>query len=433
MSLVFPTRALTLSLSCLLLALQPACKNTGFKLPKLNFKKGADSTGAETAASTTPATPGPVDRSPEEVAFLAKCKELGASGAIIAGEDGYHFSGTELQRLALLQDPNSASIRAASSALLDYRDQLKRKGIELIFVPVPPKAVIFPDKLAKDLKIKVRGKKPARLDSALEATYDALRSKGLNVIDPTDALLANRENKKLGPIFPKSAPVWAPRGAETTASLIGGSLKGAKWANQPGKEEALITEAASLTYSGPLFSTTAVTETLAARNIGRTADGKMRSVTFSTGGHPLALIGDNTLLAWREANNPAGSNGAFASLADQLAFELQTTPDLFPGKADGRNAPRSRILRDISNGKNPLSNTKTLVWVIQATDLALSDWRRIPLRLEVKASAPGTPMFIAPPVSLIPDAGSRTTPPPAAPEPAPAPSNSDPAAPELPR
>lgn len=417
---------------CLVLAALPGCKQTSFKLPKLkvHHKTSASTTGTvpDAAAPSVPVTvPG---RTPEESAFLEKCKALGNSGTTITGRDGYLFSGTELQRLAQLEDPNAASIRTATAAIAHYHNQLKAKGIQLVFVPLPPKAVVFPDKIAKDLKIKIKGqKKPARLDSSLQAAYETLRAKGVRVIDPTDALLGSRENKKAGPIFPKTGPVWSPRAAAATAGLIAEGLKGAKWANQPGKNGPLISESATLSYTGPLTTSTAAMETLALRNIGRSADGKMRSVTFSQGGNPLALIGDSSLLAWREANNPAGSSGAFASLADQLAYELQTTPDLFQGKTDGRNAARQRILRETTNGRNPLSSTKVLVWVIQATDFALSDWKKVPLRLDLKLSAP--PLLLAPPIGLIPDI-SVIAHPPASPPPAPAPP-ADPGVPELPR
>ena len=342
---MFRPVVLTFLPCALLLAVLPACKQTSFKLPKLKFQNQT-STASSDPATPDGSAPSAPSRTAEETAFLGKCTTLGVSGTTITGKDGYFFSGTELQRLALLQDPNAASIKSAVTAIADYRTQLKTKGIELVFVPVPPKAIVFPDKLHKDLKIKVKGNKPARLDSALQGAYASLRSKGVRVIDPTDALLSKRENKKTGSVFPKTGPGWAPRGAETTASLIADEWKGAKWANQPGKDGPLITESGGLSYTGPLNAGAAAAETLSLRNIGRSADGKMRSVTFSTGGHPLALIGDSSLLAWREANNPAGSSGAFASLADQLAYELQTTPDLFPGKTDGRNAPRQRLLRD---------------------------------------------------------------------------------------
>ena len=415
---------------CLLLTTIPACKQTSFKLPKLKFqnKTGptADKPSPDASASVVSASP---DRTAEEAAFIEKCAALGNSGTTIAGKDGYFFSGTELQRLAQLQDPDAASIRAATLAIAEYHSQLKAKGIELVLVSIPPKAIIFPDKLDKALRIKVKGKKPARLDSTLRTLYGTLRSKGVRVIDPTDALLATRENKKAGPVFPKSGPVWAPRGAEAAASLIASELKGAKWANQPGKDGPLITETATLSYTGPLTAGPAAAESLALRNIGRSTDGKMRSVTFSTGGHPLALIGDSALLAWREANNPAGSSGAFASLADQLAYEFQTTPDLFPGKTDGRNAARQRILREATNGKNPLSSTKVLIWVVQATDFALSDWKRVPLRLDFNLSAP--PLMLEAPVTLIPDTARPSAPAPVSKEIAPP--AGDPTAPELPR
>lgn len=426
---MFRLVALRLLPCCFLFAALSACKQTSFKFPKLKFQ---NRTGTADSAATGPAIAGVgvPSRSAEETAFLEKCTALGASGATITGRDGYFFSGTELQRLAQLQDPNAASLRAATVAIVDYRTQLKNKGIELIFVPVPPKAILFPDKLDKDLKIKIRRKKPARLDSTLQSTYAALRAKGVRVVDPTDALLDARETKKSGPIFPKTAASWSPRAAEITAALIASELKGASWANQPGKEGSLITEAANLTYSGPLSAGTPASETLSLRNIGRSADGKMRSVTFSTGGHPLALIGDANLLAWREANNPVNSSGAFASLADQLAYEFQTTPDLFPGKTDGRNAARQRILREATNGRNPLASTKVLIWVVSASDLALSDWKRVPLRLDFNLSAP--PVMLEAPVTLIPDAPlpGRA---PVRPAPDSQVAPADPAAPQLPR
>lgn len=422
------SRAALLRSCSLALALSSAtaCKNASF-----HFKN--------TPAAPAPTPGAPPSRTPEEAAFLEKCAALGASGGSLAGLDGWFFSTTELQRLALLQDPAAPSIKAASAAIADYHAQLKAKGIDLVFVPVPPKAILFPDKLAKDLKIKRRHKLPARLDSTLQATYAQLRSQGIRVIDLTDPLLAAREDPKLGPIFPKTAAVWAPRGAQTAAAAIAAQLRDTSWPQAKTDPNPLIAESSTLSYVGPLPPSPAPPESLALRNIGRTADGKMRSVTFSQGGHPLALLGDSSLLAWREANNPVGSTNTFASLADQLAFELQTTPDLFPGNADGRNAARLAILREGTNGRNPLGSAKVVLWVVQATDLALSDWKRVPLRLQFNLTQP--PLLLttpsqAPPLPNASPSPAAPTPDPKAPE-APAPEaptpDSPPALPPLPR
>ncbi|RYD29726.1 MAG: hypothetical protein EOP86_21235, partial [Verrucomicrobiaceae bacterium] len=367
-------RLLPGSAAALCLAFLPACQG---------LKSGSEGDKKDSAA-----TAGGVKRSPQEEAFLAKCAEMGKSPGTIAGRNGWFFASTELQRLSSLTDPAAPSIGAATAAIADYAAQLKREGAELVFVPVPPKAVIFPDELAKDLKIKARGKKPPRLDSTLQEVYEGLRKKGVRVIDVTDPLLAARDDRKLGPVFTKTAAVWSPRGAELAAAAIAREFKGAKWIGQTSKPGTLITEAATVSFTGPLAVGKVPPESLPVRNIGRSADGKMSSVTFSQGGHALAIIGDETILAWREANNPRGASGTFASLADQLAFELQTTPDIFPGNTDGRNSARMKILREGTNGARPLGSAKVVLWVIEATDLAVSDWRKVPLRLEFNLSQP---------------------------------------------
>lgn len=412
------------------LASLPACKGVKFPFKsKPKTGEAADSAATPAAAGAAPVA---VQRSPQEQAFLAKCAEMGQSPGTIAGRDGWFFASTELQRLSSLGDPAAPSIRSAIAAIADYRDQLKREGAELVFVPVPPKAVIFPDKLSKDLKIKLRGKKPERLDSTFQETWEALRKKGVRVIDLTEPLIAAREDKKQGPAFTKTGPSWSPRGAEIAAAAIAGEFKGAKWTQQPGKDGPLITEPATISFTGSLATGGKIApETFPVRNIGRSADGKMSSVTFSQGGHPLAILGDETILSWREANNPEGSSGTFASLADQLAFELQTTPDIFPGNADGRNSARMKILRQGTNGARPLGSAKVVLWVIEATDLALSDWKKVPLRLEFNMNQPEIQLTPASgggggPVST-PAPGSKPSPP------APAPSGTAPGEPQLPR
>ncbi|MES2706441.1 MAG: hypothetical protein V4726_07545 [Verrucomicrobiota bacterium] len=382
-----------------------------------------------------PASPGGVKRSPQEQAFLIKCAEMGKSPGTVAGRDGWFFASTELLRLSSLTDPASPSVRAATAAISDYRDQLQREGTELVFVPVPPKAVIFPDKLSKDLKIKMRGKKPERFDSTLQEAYEALRKKGVRVIDLTEPLLAARDDRKLGPAFTRTSTVWSPRGAEIAAAAISKEFKDAKWARD-GKTGPLITEAATVSFTGSLAIGKVPPESLPVRNIGRSADGKMSSVTFSQGGHALAIIGDETVLAWREANNPQGSSSTFASLADQLAFELQTTPDLFPGNADGRNSARMKILREGTNGARPLGSAKVVLWVIEATDLAVTDWKKVPLRLDFNVSQPELQLTPAAGASPVPARPAAETVIPSAPAPDPAATEPDPTTsgvPPLPR
>jgi hypothetical protein len=115
----------------------------------------------------------------------------------------------------------------------------------------------------------------------------------------------------------------------------------------------------------------------------------VRSVSFSTSGSNLLLMGDSSaVLSWRENGNPIGSSGAFSSLADHLAATLGGIPDVLSAPGDGRNAPRLRIMRERTAGRNPLASTKAIVWVIPMTDLASANWQSVPLQLNFSLEQP---------------------------------------------
>jgi hypothetical protein len=78
-----------------------------------------------------------------------------------------------------------------------------------------------------------------------------------------------------------------------------------------------------------------------------------------------------------------------------------------------------------------VGSAKVVLWVVQATDLALSDWKQVPLRLSFNLSQP--PVMLTPPVGLIPDSSSPPRPPGPPAAPGSAPSSGDPALPQLPR
>lgn len=55
---------------------------------------------------------------------------------------------------------------------------------------------------------------------------------------------------------------------------------------------------------------------------------------------------------------------------------------------DGRNAPRLRIMRERTAGRNPLASTKAIVWVVPMTDLASPNWQTVPLQLNFSLEQP---------------------------------------------
>ena len=322
-------------------------------------------------------------RTAAETAFYEECRKLGESGGTIAGRDGWLFDANELLQVSRI---NSTS--AAAGAIADYAQQLRGQNIDLILVPVPPKALVYPDKLARGAKVSLKPRKAARLDSVLKAAMDDLSARHVKVVDLLPVLMAHRDDKA-GTAYTRTGLGWSPYGVQVAVKEIAGAVRDSR-AGGRGGVTGISSEAVTLNFTGSLAADVSKSkpEVLPASKIGRISEGKVRSLSFNTSGGSLLLMGSSDIFAWREANNPQGSSGAFCSLADQLAAELQTIPDVIPSSGEGRNSPRLRILRERTNGRSMLGSTRTVIWVVPALDLCAANWQRVPLQLQYSESSP---------------------------------------------
>src|ERR1041384_2753492 len=77
--------------------------------------------------------------------------------AAVAGSDGWLFFGGELRLLSVgkfwgddarkVSRAHKPELADPIPAILDFQQQLKARGIELLVVPVPPKAAVYPEKI----------------------------------------------------------------------------------------------------------------------------------------------------------------------------------------------------------------------------------------------------------------------------------------------
>jgi hypothetical protein len=324
-------------------------------------------------------------RTGAEAAFYAECGKLGETGGTVQGRDGWLFSAAELLQLSRV-----SNTRAAVSSITEYAQQLRSKNIDLIVVPVPTKALIYPDMVSRGAKVPMKSKRPARLDSLFKATMDELAAKKIRVVDLTPAFIAHRDEKD-GSVFPRTSSTWSPVGVQIATKEIADAVKASRAGKNAGAVTGITAESVTLNFTGGLAigaTKNVKTEAFRTNKIGRVAGDKVRSLAFNTSGGSVMMMGDGNILAWREANNPEGSNGAFCSLAEQLSAELSLIPDVLATTNDGRNTPRLRILRERTNGHGMLDSARTVVWVINSLDLAGPNWQRIPLQLQYSEGTP---------------------------------------------
>ena len=141
--------------------------------------------------------------------------EPGEKVVLGAGEGRWLFYRQDVE---FLVQPSPLDVRSAKldnpiQAILKFREQLKKKGVELLVVITPGKPSIYPERLTGVDGLKLAGHGKAILDS--------LTRLGLNTVDLYTPLLAAKvDDANLGALYLDDDTHWTPRGAELAAGEI---------------------------------------------------------------------------------------------------------------------------------------------------------------------------------------------------------------------
>jgi len=133
----------------------------------------------------------------------------GRSGVVV-GNDGWLFSKEEFAA-PLDRTPDLAE---AATGLIQIRDELAAKGIDLVVVPLPAKADIYREHLSE-----------AAIPDDLGKLYDdftaLLGNEGIRYVDTRQPLLTAEAE---GQLFLTTDTHWTPFGAGVVAAAVGGAL-----------------------------------------------------------------------------------------------------------------------------------------------------------------------------------------------------------------
>lgn len=290
--------------------------------------------------------------------FRLACTHLATAAAtdgkdVVTGSDGWYFAPEEVAALGAEVDDEPY---AAGGAIAAASDRLRAAGMELLLVPVPPKSIIYPDRLAPELDVPIP---IPRLDTRLQAIYADLRQRGVRLVDLTRPFIRDRFHHE-GPLFCRQDSHWSGVGCVLGAELVAAAVRevggialepltayGLAWFTTP--------------IRGDLWQRLAarpVPEEIRMRGVIRPADAGLATVT-TTGGSPLAVVGDTHALVFH-AGDPYHARGA--GLADQLAFEFQRPVALVAHEADVP-AAGDWSLPALPDG------TRVAIWVLSATRL----------------------------------------------------------------
>ncbi len=311
----------------------------------------------------------------------AALAEKAGSAMTVAGADGWLFLTNELRHTGAGPFWGEAARKVSRAAkpeeadpmpaILDFKRQLDALGIGLVLVPVPPKAVVYPDKSAGLSGWVV----PERVDGALGEFYAVLRAKGVRVVDLTDAFLAAR-GKGEEP-YCRQDSHWSGAGCELAAGQLGAMIRNEGWYGAVPRQEFQSKET-TVTLSGDLREALAEGERPERETVRlRVVSGKDGKPVVPERGSPVVLMGDSHNLVFHAG---ADMHATGAGLPDQLALELGFAVDLVAVRGSGATPARINLYRNGRADAGYLKAKKLVIWCFAAREFTESQgWRLVPV------------------------------------------------------
>lgn len=260
--------------------------------------------------------------------------------------------------------------------LLALNEKLSALGVKFIFVPVPAKASVYPEKFTDGVKMKA--KVPA--DDAVTPMADFLekmRSGGITVIDIEPDLRANRASGgERSYCMTDSHPT--PWTCELIAKRVAEVISGQPWSRQAAEGSKLSFvkgEPGTQAIKGDLIPEDQRdawdAEQVTVRKAGIRKGDEITSILPDDASSPVILLGDSHTLIFHEGGDMLMSG---AGVPDHLQADLGFKVYLAASRGSS-----SQAQRQIYKGEEFWEGKKVLVWVSSVREFTQErKWLKLP-------------------------------------------------------
>lgn len=301
--------------------------------------------------------------------------------SVVSGKDGWLFFVPELRSISIGEFWGDAAMdvsRASNPeyadplpAILDFKKQLDTAGIELIFVPIPAKATIYPEMISE------HNTSTKRTDKQHQKFYDILRKHGVNVLDLTDLFIENR-NTKSKPLYCKQDTHWSGEACVLAANAIATHIGTPSWIDEIPKRKALL-KTRNVEITGDLWEELGNTDLpkeqlqLTFVKIDGDTTTSMQPFGKSWRNSPVVLLGDSHNLVFHAGS---GMHAQGAGLPDHLAYQFGFSVDVVAVRGSGATPSRLNLFRRQDNMKGK----RVVVWCLSVREFTEGQgWRKVPV------------------------------------------------------
>src|SRR5436305_11932456 len=264
-------------------------------------------------------------------------------------------------------------------AIVEFRNQLTARGIELIALPVPMKPGIDADKLS------ARAERRALLQNSSFSEFKArLQKEGVRVFDPGDAFLQQKGGEPSGSVYLETDTHWRPETMEQIAENLAAFIRAPA---SPG-DATLTVEPKELSGLGDIVR---MLKLPASENSHRLQKVTIHEVSARGGPWRSSKDADILLLGGSFSNIFSLSAlgwGESAGFAEHLSRALGGAPlDCILRNSDGAFATREILSRDLARGRDRLAGKKLIIWEFAARERAFGDWKMLEMKLGLPVPA----------------------------------------------
>lgn len=257
-------------------------------------------------------------------------------------------------------------------AIRHFRDELRAFGVNLLVMPVPVKASIYPDKFSRGY-----GADTEPLQNVSFAAFkERLRADDILVFDIAESLMAFRDSGRRA--YLKTDTHWTWDAMAMTAARLGHLV------DHPGigtLDEAAL-QRTSVTDLGDIATMLNLPED---QTLYPSETVSIRPHTMPDGDAEILLLGDSFANIYSLADMGWGAD---AGLAEALAATIRRPVDTIIRNDAGAHATREMLATELARGRNRLAGKKLVIWEFSARELSVGDWKLIDLTL---GTAPETP------------------------------------------
>jgi alginate O-acetyltransferase complex protein AlgJ len=306
-----------------------------------------------------------------------------AGRSVITGADGWLFFTPELRALSVGKFWGEQALKVSRSsnpqyadplaAIVDFNDQLRKSGIELLIVPVPAKAVVYPEKISK-LATDADAKLSSHLDPNHQEFYELLRKRGVSLLDLTPRFIEQRHEAG-PPLYCKTDTHWSGRAVDLAAQAIESLIQDRPWLKAVPKSR-YGSKTREIEITGDLArmvdEASPVKENVPLTFIGTERGDELVPVDPNRDS-PVLLMGDSHTLVFHDPELYARGAG----LPDHLALRLGFPVDLIGIRGSGATTTRIELLRRRDN----LKGKKLVIWCFSFREFTESatGWRKVPV------------------------------------------------------